>query len=489
MNKVDKIFKNKLSHAHTDVPAHNWEKIAARLDDVQTSNHFTGYKWTLAIGAVFIAVMTSFLSLAVVESATKGSSNIQQDHAQVSQSIALTNTPNQGSTSSNLQKIISTKSSAEALVAKVSSSDISNSNADNVKFQEQKISNSKSEFTPTKINIETAPNLSSTLIDVSRAADEQLHANCDISAATTERVIELVDNTNLHLERSLKSELDPIKRLESTSISHRDPVTFAPLTFNTARKFRSKPTKVAQSCPFTLETNNKSIELFLSHDYMMSSLSGNDDIQNVINNRLSTESQLYSYTAGFRFGYRIAPRWNIHLGANYSRQNQKFTYIDPESNQERTITTKVYVYDSGTIVDSIVTTEVVIIPGTNKVIKANKFTSFDIPIIGRFTLLGTRNFSLSTMAGPVFNVSYSHRGMVVGEDLKPQDISDNKIFKPQLGVKLYTGISLAYHISGDLDFVFEPHARIGFDDVTKSNYPVSQRNQTFGLHTGLRYKF
>ncbi len=484
MHKFDKIFKHKLSHAHTEVAAHNWEKIVSRLDQADALKpRVWPYRLALTgMAIVLLMVGTTWVSNSLqysdltsptAKNQINTNSNKGDTYSLTSSQVAIPYADNTEIIASGSTDGINNSSLSNDLNATISTNHAVDSDVRSIKNFAASI-NKDTPITPVDEGAFQTVVLESSI----------KNANIQIAPLVSPNFDAVISNDE-HLISDVIASSNAPQTIKLPALGYQPSTLLA-----IRRKIKSKPTsKTTPACPFTLNGHMKSLEVYVSHDYISKSLSAPDEFVNVIAERESSESAMYSFSAGFRFGYMIAPRVNVHLGANYSHMNEKFSYVDPESVQERTITIKDYIYENGKIIDSLVTTETIKLPGTSTIKKQNSFTSFDIPILGRFTILGNRNISLSALAGPIINVSYGHKGMIIGTDLKPVDISDNQIYKPQLGVRLYSGISLAYHLAGDLDFVFEPHARISFDDVSKDNYPIAQRHQSFGVHTGLRYRF
>ena len=99
------------------------------------------------------------------------------------------------------------------------------------------------------------------------------------------------------------------------------------------------------------------------------------------------------------------------------------------------------------------------------------------------------------MAGVYLNISVNEKGMILGADnITPIDISsppdsESEIFKSEWGISGFGAISMAYHLTSNLDFLLEPNARFQTESMTTETYPLQQRYNTFGLSTGLRFKF
>ncbi|MGB4961064.1 MAG: hypothetical protein WBO36_16390 [Saprospiraceae bacterium] len=320
-----------------------------------------------------------------------------------------------------------------------------------------------------------------------------------LSASTNDNYPVLDRTAEVETNKLLLSNRDIV---EYTS-SDREFSTIAPLSIGTKKlksynkiSFKSpyRNNGLVKTCPFNANSNGKSIDLYFSQDMVSKSLTTHDPaLESHISLRRQTEDITYAFSVGARFGYNIGYRWNIHSGVNYSQVNEKFEYVDPESNQTRVITIKDYVYQGGKIVDSIITEEVVLIPGDTKVSVNNTYRSFDIPVLGRYTILATEKFSLSAMGGVFVNLAFIQRGMIMGMDnISPYDLQESQRtpqFKTQLGVSGYGALSMAYHVAPKWDILLEPNIRVQTESMTTAPYPVRQQLHNMGWSAGLRYQF
>ena len=239
----------------------------------------------------------------------------------------------------------------------------------------------------------------------------------------------------------------------------------------------------------------KSVDFYVSHDYAPKSISAGT-VENIPyeNARRDTEHSLYSFSAGVRIGYQISDKWTLQSGMNYSQINERFQYIDPESNQTREITIKDYIYQNGKIVDSVINTQTVTIPGDTQIKINNHYRTFDIPILGKYTILESKRFSISAVAGVYLNIVSATKGMILDNDGKSviniSESSDRKeVFKSNVGLSTFGALSIAYHISPSIDLFADPNARFQTRSITSETYPLSQRFNTYGLLTGVRYNF
>lgn len=250
-------------------------------------------------------------------------------------------------------------------------------------------------------------------------------------------------------------------------------------------------------CPaISVKKMSRSVEGYFGHDINLRHLhSIATGMTEYVQMREKAENMSYSFSAGFRYNHQINERWSLLSGINYKQINERFQYIDPESNQTREITIKDYVYQNGKIVDSIITKKTEVIPGDKKMDVKNKYRSVDIPLLASYKLYENRNLSLSTVTGVHINIISANKGLIFDTDnTKLLDISANSstnqpVFKTWLGVSAYGSVNVSYKLSPVLDVFAEPNIRMQMSSITTNQYPLTQKYTTFGALTGMRYTF
>jgi hypothetical protein len=435
MNRLDKIFRQKLFHHTETSPAHLWDNIESRLPRENKRS-----PWFLLSAAILLCFVTGAIYRLSEMSGKKSEGQV----------YATKVNENTGSQSLETRSV-TTKSVA-----------VQNQNPvdDRMVDQNLKSKDSDGAWVGTKSEI---------LQEVAESEGREI----------------LVPQTFEEPEK-----IKPI----SPRFLHgvRMPMA-ASLVHNTDAS--AELMKDVKACPFHFDTQNKSVDVYLSNEYGLKTLVADPSMSEHVQMRQQTETGRYSFGAGVRFGYNLSYRWNLHTGVNYSQINEKFEYTDPESNQTRLITIKDYVYDNGKIVDSIITEEVVIVPGMTKMKIFNTYRTLDIPVLARFTIFANRWMSLSALGGVYINLTSRQHGTILGPDNKtlvnisPSDTNGPSVFKTQLGVSGMAGASVAIHLNSSIDFLLEPHVRYYTSYMNTENYPANQKFTVTGLITGLRYKF
>jgi hypothetical protein len=476
MNPMDKIFRDRLENFHTAVPEDMWDVLEKRLPD--NSSRKTRGLWMFSALAVCIGLSGVLLYVVTVqnESVSFKRNGKSENHTFIA-------------TNSHAQ--------VEGYLQVPSSS----ANKQNTDFAGNSLVAGVSSITQDK-----------TLNKLNRVYPQDLHYNFTQSVekeTTTHQIVSHFDT-----ERDGEDVIDPLQ--VQTTIQempgelHRDEAewTLDNQPYEIPQQIHNiVPTEIkaaaeeikdpqAKACPFGESSRNAHLDVYVSHEYAMKHLTDPTSLHSeYLQMRNDTENAVYSFSAGVRLGYNVGYRWNLYTGFNYSQINERFEYTDPESQITKVIITKDYVYQQGKIVDSIITEEIVTVPGTTKLKIHNRYRTFDVPVLGRYTLYADRNISLSAVAGVFINIAFLQKGMIIGTSSNtPVDISggpdeQKNIFKSQLGVTGYGALSMAWHVSPLFDMVIEPHFRMHTTSLTHEKYPLQQRYNTFGLTTGIRYRF
>lgn len=444
MNKLDKIFKHKLEHYNAEFPSDAWDKIEARLPKPQKTNRLLWPILSLVLVLVIAGVSgfyfnQSFTSNLHIKPDLCENNLIASNGINNAQNINLEIEPNHQLLVSSENKVIEKTS----------------------ENQRQATENSWSVSKP-----------------ISQLENEGISKGQNNES----------ESVSLAVDQRNSIHIDAIQNLVSSHLSSKNSKVLKFVTF-AIKETESK------ACPFVFEGRDKSLDIYYSSDFIQKSLHGPATMDSHKKLRQETELPMYSFSAGFRFGYNLSYRWNLYTGANYSQINEKFKYIDPESNSTRVITIKDYIYENGRIVDSIVKEETVVIPGTTIHTIYNKFRTIDIPLLARYTILANRHLSVSAVSGVFVNIATFQKGMILNPiDQKPMDVlAENadgySMYKTNVGVSLYGGLSLAYHLGANTDLLLEPNFRWQTESMTHQSYPLDQKINTFSLSTGIRFKF
>lgn len=484
MKEFDDIFKNKLAHHSVDVPEHSWEKIAQKLPRKKFTISPVGYASILGL---FISTVVVF---GIYKSMTVNDKN-QQQKIQAVNSDQLAHSQNE---------VLETNENSEYGWVNFGLEDLGHDEniSSNQKVSseiEPSILREKIKTTELKSQSNTNAALEFNFIATHLENDLNIHTNTTLEGEApeishnTDHIVDYTStneyNANKILTLITKNKLSD-KEVEIVSL-HEDKVIYEePLKhFVTDR----------EPCTFIWGGYQRSIDIYYSNDFVDMKIEGPESLSDHIDMRKATETSVYSFSMGARLGYNIGYRWNLHTGINYSQMTQRFQYTDPEANEPRTEIIKKYIYSNGNLVDSTFTEETVYLPGSKHHKVYNKYRTWDIPVLARYTLLANNKMSLSAMGGIFFNVSFQQTGIILDTDnttpisLNRQSSEETRIFKAGLGVSAFASLSLAYYLTPSLDLLIEPNARIAPASMTTASYPLSQRFNSYGLSVGLRHRF
>ena len=458
MTQIDKMFKNKLEHYTVDIPEGAWENIAARLPESRKSRR----PWWMIASITTVILVSAFSGWLM--------SDIKPTPRDIIVATADTDCLQTMHYDHVNSDIIHKDNEVILANDELFAQQNSNGDENNDVFEVVRNNNNSHKEINTSIN---APS------QIFVGAPEVQN----LSTAVENQRAELVELASLAPIHSFINYVQDAKYPQNVVSSSTN-----------LSKINNGKDKDAKACPFVFDVQDKSVDVYFSNDFNVKHLSSNPEFAQYKNERNNTETPIYSYSAGVRFGYNLSHRWNLHTGLNYSQINEKFQYIDPESNQTRIITIKDYVYENGKIVDSIVTEETVLVPGTSKMTVYNKYKTFDIPILARYTIYANKYLSLSGLTGVYINLALKESGMILNPDSEPIDITaaddqGQTIFKTQLGISGYASLSMAYHLTQNIDFLLEPNVRVQTEPMNTKIHPIDQNFTTFGLSTGLRYRF
>ncbi len=477
MNELDKIFRNKLNHYSADVPDSVWENIDQSLQNQKRSP--VSNVWFIA-STLMVVVVVSVLSLFWVDHISSNNINNQQhlelfkqnDTKTTDQSVATVSNTfiEQNVISENKDHDLMSKNDNEIFQADVVQFNNAPSHTDIATNKDIKSTISKK-----------ATNLPTTLLD-----DYLTEAATSIADVSKEKSIDNLESDIIESYRNM-GQINVLPTMDGYQNLYSDKTQNIQIT-----NFNTKP---IEACPFNANYKGTSLDIYFSPDYIDKQLIDREGGEKLKDMRTTTESPMFSFSAGIRLGYNLGYRWNIHTGLNYSQINEKFEYTDPESSTIRIVIVKDYIYENGKVVDSIVKQEEILVPGTTSLTIYNKFRTIDIPVLGRYTIMANRHLSLSAVGGIYINISSFEQGTIISDAThKPVQLSrlgdeDSVVYKDQLGLSFYGSLSIAYHLTSDTDLLVEPYARIHPESITVSAYPLNQKFNRYGLNLGLRYKF
>lgn len=241
-----------------------------------------------------------------------------------------------------------------------------------------------------------------------------------------------------------------------------------------------------QDCPsFVDDPTGVYFDAYWSHDFAIRSLSTSEnELEDHIDMRKTTESATYSYSAGLRMTLLLPNGAGLKTGLNYSSIQERFSYVDPESEMTRLVIT-IDTIDGMEVRD----TSTVVIPGTRTIVNTNKYKSLDLPILLTYEWDIRKRMYMSVNAGVNLNLLFGTSGKIVGPDNQLLDLEENPngYFKDNLGVSLFASSGIHYRWTKNIDLILEPNIRLMLKSAAKS--PIKQNWITVGLATGARFHF
>ncbi len=459
MSIIDKIFKHKLEHHTMDVSDDLWNKIEANLPNNKQK------KWLPIIG------ISTFLLIAAIATGIGlylyPSSIVQQSNAVIPADIAQSTIEESKVIPENTYLTSSDATLSQTKSELPSARQVKNV-VNNHAYTVYQRYNNEELFNASGIKKVSDENNTVGLESIRESAPSEVTSDISSSLVNSHVI-------NHSLDKLSEKEFG-VQSMEYSGVSIFKKVDVKPCPFGESDKFRR-------------------LDFYVSPEYALRSLYAESDRQDYMQMRKTTESSKLSYSMGLRFGYSVGYRWNIMTGLNFSKINESFEYIDPESVSTRVITTKDYIIVNGVKVDSTTKEEIVEIPGTEKMYINNSYKTLDIPLMGRYILQSNEKYSISAIGGALINLSFTTKGKIISPyTSKPDDITTGsefaqKSFKTNIGATLIGGVSFAYFLSPSVDVLVEPTVKFQPTFLTYGSFPVLQRYATFGVAMGFRYRF
>lgn len=248
------------------------------------------------------------------------------------------------------------------------------------------------------------------------------------------------------------------------------------------------PPMAATDCPsWVNEKLGLYLEIYGAPEYAVSSLTPKDRDSTIVahqQTRNDTESARVSYSLGGRLLFLTPSGISFKIGMNYSQINEKFEWVDPE-------TIKYIIEVNEETGDTISSTTIY---GSEIFRIANSYKSLDIPLLIGFEKYSGNKLSLSANAGIYVNVLAEQRGMFIDPNgdrnwFSSSDNTHYKAYKNSVGISFFGSLGMMYHWVEGIDIFVEPSVRYYSQSMSLNNYPLNHRFVTFGLHTGIRYRF
>lgn len=243
-------------------------------------------------------------------------------------------------------------------------------------------------------------------------------------------------------------------------------------------------------CPSDRKIHNTNwdFDLYASPDYTFKTVTNNHATQQFMNRKDSSEKARIGFSAGFRIVKPINDHFSIKTGLNYTQINEAFTYkTENELKTTTVITVRNITLANGT---TIVVSDTSILQQlgfkTNTV--KNRYKSIDIPILLGYQF-GNDNLHVGINAGLMVNVSAWYKGVFLDTALTATTITkeNNVVYKNNIGLGIYTGISITKRINYNTLIFAEPYLRYNLSNMTTPQSIYNQRMSIGGLAIGLKF--
>ncbi len=242
-------------------------------------------------------------------------------------------------------------------------------------------------------------------------------------------------------------------------------------------------------CPSDRKMRNPDwdLEIYVSPDYAFKTVSSISASKAYMDRKDSSENSQISFTAGFRIVKPINDHFSIKTGLQYSQINEHFTYrSENEIKTTTVVTVRTITLANGNTVTVSDTSVVQQIGFKNNTVK-NRYKSFDIPALVSYQF-GNDDLRIGVNAGVIFNLSSWYQGVVLDTTLNamPFTKETNISYKNNIGMAIYTGISITKRLNYNTSIFAEPFLRYNLSDMTTPQSIFNQRFSVGGLSVGLR---
>ena len=461
----DQFVQQKLVDHEATVSPEIWNKIKPKEDE-DRKVFFLLPRAGMVAASILLLILAGSVSaylyyqkIATENSSSNQSDNVNHQRSQNNNNQSSNNQENKIQNNiSNSPKIIGIDASKDEKIVEPSSrlnepiSELDKSAGDKTRFSKSDLSNS----------IGMNKNISS----VSKGIDES-------QAATT-----------------FESEYTAFNKMDATLISF----SKNKLNFNSKEKQVSafnhtNNIKNVVICPSDRKMRNTDwdLEIYASPDYAFKTVSSITASRAYMDRKDSSEKSQVSFTAGFRIVKPINDHFSIKTGLQYSQINEHFNYRSENEIKTTTVVTvrTITLINGNTVIVSD-TSVVQQIGFKNNTVK-NRYSSFDIPALLSYQF-GNDDLKIGLNAGVIFNISSWYQGVVLDTSLiaKPLTKETNISYKNNIGMGIYTGISITKRLNYNTSIFAEPYFRYNLSDMTTPQSSFTQRFSIGGLSIGLR---
>lgn len=482
-NQFDNFFREKLKDHTVPIPEGLWEKIRPEKEKRPKGFLIPRINGT---GLMVAALLAGILIVGLLTYQNKSKDlSVEKNNSQATQSAKI-KSENNSNLKENKSEINSTPTDIDHKNATPSKQE--NADKENAKEPEQLINN-------TTVLRQNKP--TGVLINKPEF-DQAAPATVETPAFTKTTAGEAVPAAGTNPTGEQADEFAVIANLSQASpvyLNHYAPEAGLEMVnkqlASNAHDKRIKSTIII--CPTTTRSRSNlnsdwAFEVFGSPDYALKSVSNISASQQYLDKKDSSERMQVSYTAGFRLVKPLNDNLLLKAGFQYSQMNQKFTYRNENEIKTTTvITNRTIIRAPG---DTIIVSDTSTLRQVGYSVKTihNHFRSIDIPVTLGYQF-GNEDLSLGINAGVIFNLSSWYQGEILDSSYASVPINkvSNAIYKTNIGMGLYSSISILKKINDNTHLFFEPYFRYNLSNMTNSQSSYNQRFHVGGLAIGLRF--
>ncbi len=241
-----------------------------------------------------------------------------------------------------------------------------------------------------------------------------------------------------------------------------------------------------------------SMDIYVAPSYVTTSLSADPIYEDYINFRKNSEDPIYTTGLGTEIKFSIN-KWFIQSGINYSvyGDNAKYNFItnaiDSLNSYYNVDTTYVWIYDPPFFGEPYpIRFDSVWMPVYKEIESSasikNRYGYIEIPVLfGFHTTKRKLNFEIGT--GISFGFLVSAKGNL--PDLTNNslvEINNSTEFIRSTSINYILNAGIKYQISKRISIIVKPNYKRNLSSLFKNDYPVKQKNSTFGVITGINVK-
>lgn len=204
--------------------------------------------------------------------------------------------------------------------------------------------------------------------------------------------------------------------------------------------------------------------------------------------RNKTERELEAIQAGLRLTVRHSSGLGLTSGVNYTQINERFRYNTSVTTLDSIYGIQYYVITINNDTVPYYGDVPVERKTTYKKEFYNKYRMVEIPVLADYRYEG-RDFSVGLQAGVFANLSLTTSGRFLAAEDAFEDLSDTDIFKSNVGLSYYFGLSAGYLINENIELTISPFMRHFPKSFTESSYGLMQRYNLYGVNVGAVYHF